>query len=129
MKKIFRLKNTSAQSQRDCITQPRVGAGAPTLALNTPFNFEVIGHRDQLFAHDAVALGREIENVLANRAVQQCWATRGKRTVESRFQWQSVYDSYERALQDAVRSRAEHPAVRRVTSMCLTGGARRPRAS
>src|ERR1017187_9569818 len=31
MKKMFWKKNASAQSQRDCITQPRVGATAPAL--------------------------------------------------------------------------------------------------
>src|ERR1700722_1129064 len=37
-----------------------LGAGAPTLALNTPFNAEVLPYPDQLFPHDPEALADRV---------------------------------------------------------------------
>ncbi|MGO9902914.1 MAG: DUF1972 domain-containing protein [Solirubrobacteraceae bacterium] len=83
-----------------------LGAGAPTLALNTPYNREVILHEDQLYPHDATVLARQIEDVLADDVMQRRLMSRGQLTVDARFQWHSIYDAYETALRDAIRAPA-----------------------
>jgi glycosyltransferase involved in cell wall biosynthesis len=91
-----------------------LGAGAPTLALDTPFNREVIVHEDQFYPHDAASLACRMEEVLASDATQRAWASRGKLTIHSRFQWQCVCDAYECALRDAIEISAHHSSIRRL---------------
>jgi len=79
-----------------------LGAGAPTLALDTPFNREVIAREEQLFPFDADALAHRIDRVLIDDKTQRLWAERGQATVASRYTWPSVCDAYIEALRDAI---------------------------
>jgi glycosyltransferase involved in cell wall biosynthesis len=79
-----------------------LGAGAPTLALNTLFNREVIVHDEQLYPLDARALARQMDDILSDEGAQRQWAWRGQQTVGARFQWREVCDAYEAALRDAI---------------------------
>jgi glycosyltransferase involved in cell wall biosynthesis len=78
-----------------------LGLGAPTLALDTPFNREVIRREEQLYPHDPQVLADRIGAILDNPARQNEWASHGRETVAARYCWGAVCDSYERALHDA----------------------------
>jgi glycosyltransferase involved in cell wall biosynthesis len=79
-----------------------LGAGAPTLALDTPFNREVVVNDDQLFPLDAIELSRRILTVVDDRSLQARWRVRGKEVIRARYCWASVTDAYELALRDAI---------------------------
>jgi glycosyltransferase involved in cell wall biosynthesis len=71
-----------------------LGAGAPTLALDTPFNREVVEHLDQLFPHDRAELARRIGALLGDPERRRELAARGRRIVASRYSWDTVCDRY-----------------------------------
>jgi hypothetical protein len=90
-----------------------LGAGAPTIALDTPFNREVIDHDDQLIDSNAVALGERISALLQSPALAQTFRDRGRRIVSTRYSWDSVCEAYETLLEELAASRAAVPARRR----------------
>lgn len=75
-----------------------LGAGAPTLALDTPFNREVLPHDDHLFPHDPQALADRIELVLGDDARQAEMRARGREIVGERYSWPDVCQRYEDLL-------------------------------
>ena len=83
-----------------------LGAGAPTLALSTEFNREVIGREDQLFPKQAAALAQKLTSLLADPASQDCLAARGRAIVAERYMWEDVYTAYLDALEEARSRRA-----------------------
>lgn len=82
-----------------------LGAGAPTLALDTPFNREVVGFEDQLYPADAARLGTMIRRVLIDEDLRRAWATRGRETVRARYDWADVAARYLDALELAAARR------------------------
>jgi glycosyltransferase involved in cell wall biosynthesis len=76
-----------------------LGAGAPTLALSTVFNQEVIGRDEQLFPSDAGRLAAMIREVLGDERLRARMAEHGRRTVAERYDWQDVAERYLAALQ------------------------------
>lgn len=87
-----------------------LGLGAPTLALDTPFNREVLDdNEDSLFVAEAADLSARIRDVCAGRdSVVSGDAAR--RIVQSRYSWPAVLSSYEALLTDIART--DQPAVR-----------------
>lgn len=83
-----------------------LGAGAPTLALDTPFNREVIDHDDQLFLHSPEQLAQRLSRLLQSPLDQQRFSERGRRLVAERYSWPEVCDAYLAALRDAAERRA-----------------------
>jgi glycosyltransferase involved in cell wall biosynthesis len=79
-----------------------LGAGAPTLALDTPFNLEVLLTKDQLYPKDPDTLAEMIGTVISDPTKQAQFRDYGQDTIRSRYQWQDIYDGYERVLRDAV---------------------------
>lgn len=79
-----------------------LGAGAPTLALDTPFNREVLRAEEQLYPLSSTELARRLEDVLDNPDVQARWSRSGTATVATRYRWDHVIDSYERAMREAI---------------------------
>jgi glycosyltransferase involved in cell wall biosynthesis len=77
-----------------------LGAGAPTIALDTPFNAEVLPYREHLFPHDARALANHIDSVISSRSRQLEMAERGRSIVRERYLWDDVCRSYMEALKD-----------------------------
>jgi glycosyltransferase involved in cell wall biosynthesis len=71
-----------------------LGAGAPTLALDTPFNAEVLPYPEQRFSHDAQALADQIQSVAASGSLQEAMAARGRSVVRERYSWESVCQAY-----------------------------------
>jgi glycosyltransferase involved in cell wall biosynthesis len=84
-----------------------LGAGAPTLALDTPFNLEVLLSKDQLYPNDAEALAAMISAVMSDPAQQARLREYGQATIRSRYQWQDIYDGYERVLRDAIAIKSQ----------------------
>jgi glycosyltransferase involved in cell wall biosynthesis len=82
-----------------------LGAGAPTLALDTVFNREVVGADEQLFPADPDLLGRLIREVLDDPNKRNRWAERGRETVASRYSWPDIADRYLAALNLAAERR------------------------
>jgi glycosyltransferase involved in cell wall biosynthesis len=71
-----------------------LGAGAPTLALDTPFNAEVLPYPDQRFPHDARVLGDRIRSVTSSAPVQDMMAQRGRSIIRERYLWEHVCEAY-----------------------------------
>jgi hypothetical protein len=83
-----------------------LGAGAPTLALDTPFNREVINHDRQLVPPDAAELARRIEELLASSQLAEEFRRRGQKLIAERYVWRDVCAAYERLLLDAADARS-----------------------
>lgn len=83
-----------------------LGAGAPTLALDTPFNREVLGEgaSGQLFAEDPGELLAAVSRLLGDPELRQELSGRGRATIATRYSWADVSDRYLDALRLA-RSR------------------------
>ena len=82
-----------------------LGAGAPTLALDTPFNAEVIPYSAQLFTHDAGALAERISTVATSQHIQGQMARLGRSVVAQRYSWDDVCGAYLDTLARLARER------------------------
>jgi glycosyltransferase involved in cell wall biosynthesis len=71
-----------------------LGAGAPTLALDTPFNAEVLPFAEHRFACDATALADQIRAVIGSPTLQREMAGRGRAIVRERYSWDDVCRAY-----------------------------------
>jgi glycosyltransferase involved in cell wall biosynthesis len=87
-----------------------LGAGAPTLALDTPFNAEVLPFAEHRFPHDARVLADRMQSVMKSPSLQQEMAERGRATVRERYSWDDVCEAYMTVLENlASRKYASHP--------------------
>ena len=82
-----------------------LGAGAPTLALATPFNREVIGQEAQLFPADASRLAEMISAVLRDPGLRRSMGDGGRCIVAERYEWPTVANLYLDALVSAYEQR------------------------
>lgn len=71
-----------------------LGAGAPTLALDTPFNAEVLPFPEQRFPHDPLLLSGKIRSVMESPSLQGEMAQRGRSVIRERYSWDDVCRSY-----------------------------------
>jgi glycosyltransferase involved in cell wall biosynthesis len=71
-----------------------LGHGAPTLALDTPFNAEVVNSAEQRVPHDAMQIAARMQELLDNPARQRQFAAQGRRTITEHFGWTSVLGEY-----------------------------------
>jgi glycosyltransferase involved in cell wall biosynthesis len=78
-----------------------LGAGAPTIALDTEFNREVVEREEQLYPGDAVALASRLSSLLGDPIVQERFAAHGQAVVGERYAWTDVSQAYLAALSDA----------------------------
>lgn len=76
-----------------------LGAGAPTIALDTVFNREVLGNDEQLYPQDSDILGMLIRKILSDANLRSEWSRQGKKIVATRFRWSDVSDRYLQALE------------------------------
>lgn len=77
-----------------------LGAGAPTLALDTEFNREVLSNDEQLFGYDPRQLAERLEMLLANAETQSRFSSYGQAIVDKHYSWEAVSTSYLEALSD-----------------------------
>ncbi len=82
-----------------------LGAGAPTLALDTPFNAEVMPFAETLYPRDAHALAERIRSVTTSPSRQQEMASRGRAVVRERYSWEGVCEAYMDVLVGLARHR------------------------
>jgi glycosyltransferase involved in cell wall biosynthesis len=75
-----------------------LGAGAPTLVLDTPFNAEVLPYSEHRFPHDARVLADRIRSVVASRSLQEEMAERGHSIIHERYSWDDVCQAYMETL-------------------------------
>ncbi|HEY5286303.1 MAG TPA: glycosyltransferase [Solirubrobacteraceae bacterium] len=78
-----------------------LGAGAPTLALNTEFNQEVLERDEQMFPPDAKALAQKLVTILGDPNIRNRFVEHGRTVVAERYAWADVSRSYMAALEDA----------------------------
>jgi glycosyltransferase involved in cell wall biosynthesis len=77
-----------------------LGAGAPTLALDTAFNREVLPVDDQLFGSDAAELAAKLKAVLSSDVRRQEMADRGREIVSTSYSWGDVCSRYAGVLEE-----------------------------
>lgn len=82
-----------------------LGAGSPTVALDTVFNREVLGFEDQLYASDAHQLAAKIRAVLGDPVLRARWSARGREIVRERYDWHDIAYRYREALELAASRR------------------------
>lgn len=80
-----------------------LGAGAPTLALDTAFNAEVLRTPDALYPTDAGRLARMIQALLDSPSGRAAFIARGRQTIADRYQWRDVCAAYNDVLEGLVR--------------------------
>jgi glycosyltransferase involved in cell wall biosynthesis len=90
-----------------------LGAGAPTLALDTAFNAEVLPFRDQLFPPDARALARAITRAVESPALREVMARRGQHRVKTGYTWESVCTQYTETLESLTHKSQQGPRLRK----------------
>lgn len=71
-----------------------LGAGAPTIALDTVFNREVLPFPHHLYAHNPEALATRISTLIDSPAEQQALMDTGGEAVAARYSWESVCRDY-----------------------------------
>lgn len=76
-----------------------LGAGAPTLALDTPFNAEVLGGSRQLYAHSPTDLASRIKALCSDEEYRSRISSRGKALVRERYSWDDVCRRYLEVLE------------------------------
>jgi glycosyltransferase involved in cell wall biosynthesis len=77
-----------------------LGAGAPTLALDTPFNTEVLPFPEQLFPLDAGVLAEQIHAVIDSIDRQRDMRLAGQQVIRERYSWTDVCQRYMNLLVD-----------------------------
>jgi glycosyltransferase involved in cell wall biosynthesis len=88
-----------------------LGAGAPTLALDTVFNAEVIVDSEQLYPKSVDALTAAISAIICDPERQRRWSLRGQARITGSYSWDRVCDSYLDSLLEAKdRLNASAPA-------------------
>jgi glycosyltransferase involved in cell wall biosynthesis len=76
-----------------------LGAGAPTLALATPYNREVLGDAEQLYSDSAVELAEKLGCLLGSEADRARFRQRGQDIVCARYRWDEVCGRYAQELE------------------------------
>jgi glycosyltransferase involved in cell wall biosynthesis len=71
-----------------------LGTGAPTLALDTRFNGEVLPFPEQRFPCNAYVLAEKIRSVMTSAPLREEMAQRGRSTVRERYSWEDVCERY-----------------------------------
>jgi glycosyltransferase involved in cell wall biosynthesis len=82
-----------------------LGTGAPVVALDTPFNLEVLADRSRLYEPSAAALTARVAEVVDIPDRRQALVVAGRRIVAERYTWPGVCSSYLGELEDLARRR------------------------
>lgn len=91
-----------------------LGYGSPVLALDTPFNREVVEAEMHLFPPDPDVLADRIRSVLADPAEQRRLSVHGRAVVAERYRWEDVCEGYRLVLEALARDGRRPAGARRV---------------
>lgn len=86
-----------------------LGCGAPTLAISTNYNREVLESEQQLLAADSDVIAREIALLVGDEDRRRELGTRGREIVASDYRWDEVCLAYEDALLEVSAIRGPRP--------------------
>lgn len=86
-----------------------LACSAPTVALDTPYNHEVLRDRGRLVPPDVAAIAAVIDDVLSDPERRAQMASEGRDVVESRYGWSTSHRAYE-VIMSAVAKRAASPS-------------------
>ena len=75
-----------------------MGAGAPTIALDTPYNREVLAREDALYQRDAGDLSRRLSELLASPDARAYHRFACQARIRDEYTWPHVCLAYERLL-------------------------------
>jgi glycosyltransferase involved in cell wall biosynthesis len=81
-----------------------LAAGAPTLALATEFNREVIGNQQQLYEPNRDDLARKLKQLLKDSGLRERFVRHGQARVAANYQWKDVCAAYLDELSRAASS-------------------------
>ena len=79
-----------------------MGYGNCVLALDVPFNAEVVGDAGLLYRKDAADLAAKLRRVLDDPALVKQLGERARERIRSAYRWDQVVDGYERLLYSVV---------------------------
>lgn len=82
-----------------------LGFGAPVVAVDTPYNREVLGHVDWLSKPDAGLVASAVDELMTSESLRDAAKAIGLATVRERYAWPTVLQSYEAALLEAAASK------------------------
>jgi glycosyltransferase involved in cell wall biosynthesis len=71
-----------------------LGAGSPTIVLDTVFNREVVGAACPTYAHDPDDLARRIDQVMGDEMTRAQLRRAGREIVRARYSWDDVCRDY-----------------------------------
>lgn len=83
--------------------------GAPTIAVETPYNREVLAYPDQLVQPTPADVAEAVRSLAEDPSRQRLLAERGRATIQDRYQWASVLQAYEDALVRCSATRRRRP--------------------
>jgi glycosyltransferase involved in cell wall biosynthesis len=82
-----------------------MGYGAPTLALDTPYNREVLDSPEQLVAGNVAMIASRIRTLMTSPETRARFRSNGESRVEAVYNWSAVCNSYETVLTAAAIQR------------------------
>ncbi len=83
-----------------------LGAGAPTIALDTVFNREVLPFDEHIFPHDKAALAKRVAELCASSNERAEMIARGRDAVAGRYRWDDVCRRYTDLLVRLAKARS-----------------------
>jgi glycosyltransferase involved in cell wall biosynthesis len=75
-----------------------LGCGAPVVAIDTPFNREVLGEEGRLVEAGAATVAAQLKVLLADDAERRSAAALGRQIIQARYSWDEVLLAYETLL-------------------------------
>jgi glycosyltransferase involved in cell wall biosynthesis len=88
-----------------------LGAGAPTLALDTVFNREVIRSPEQLVQPNSQDLASRLQDVLSDQELASRFRSNGQKLVQDRYTWSSVCSQYRDLMECLARGESSLEAL------------------
>lgn len=85
-----------------------MATGVPIVALDTPFNREVLGDDGVFTSKDPSDIAKVIRELLDSPASQQSNSERNMERARSYYSWESVFRKYEDGLSNLVRVKGKH---------------------
>jgi glycosyltransferase involved in cell wall biosynthesis len=83
-----------------------LGCGAPTVAVATPFNAEVLGPGGLMVGPQREAVAEALRRVVGDSGTREWLTTTGQRAVSVRYNWNAVLTAYELVLRRLIASGA-----------------------